>query len=173
MTKTNKWYVIKVDDRYVHDITLDIENTRFEIEGTVDKDDIKHARLFDSEGRKIKLLGLGLISDKNTTIQSFSVDVSTEIVDKSDDYVFQCETKDGKKIYFSRFHKEQGIGMTKPELEQDIALAQAMVCDETQIIALQNLFADMESKDMLNDDLQGATWTAIPVKKTFENIKEI
>lgn len=173
MTKTNKWYVIKIDDRYVHDITMDIKNKRLEIESTADKDDIKHARLFDAEGRKMRLLGLGLISDKDTKIQSFSVDVTTEIVDKSNDYVFQCETKTGEKIYFSKFCTDKGIGMTKPELEQDIALAQAMVCDKKQIKALQELFADMESKNVLNDDLQGATWTAIPVKKTFENIKEI
>lgn len=172
--KTNKWFVIKVDDSYVHDITLDIEKKRLEIESTANKDDIKHARLFDSEGRKIKLIGLGMIADEtNTKIQSFSVEVTTEIVDKSDDYVLQCETKEGNKVYFSRIDTDKGIALTKSALEQDIALAQAEILDETQVQLLKDILSEMKEKDVLPDDLREATWTAVPVKKTFTNITEI
>lgn len=171
--KTNKWFVIKVDDSYVHDIKLDIEKKRLEIESTADKDDIKRARLFDSEGRKIKLIGLGMITDENTKIQSFSVEVTTEIVDESDNYVLQCETKEGNKVYFSRIDTDKGIMLTKPALEQDIALAQAEILDEKQVQLLKDLFSDMKEKDVLPDDLREATWTAVPVKKTFTNITEI
>ena len=153
----NKYWAIKIDGAWFVDVDLQGDSPEAKFSCT---NKIEHARLFDEKTFKGMVLAIGGMFH-SAKITGFEVEIESEIVESSDEYVVKF---DSVGEYMIR-PREGGVSCTKN-------LDCAGTFSKEHAEAWAKHYEAYSTLDILADRLQG-TMSIVPVKRTIGEPKEI